>query len=171
MQIIDSKNNIEMRLFYNFYGITFIRLNFNEQHLLKSIDFVKEGDVEKSKPSHKNHGYFIRILDNFFSSKGYKIDFDLLDTKGLSRFYIDVYNALLTTSVGQLITYKDLSIISGHPGAYRAVGSAMAKNRWPILIPCHRVKSVKSIGGYSSGIELKKRLIEIERKSSQIYYS
>lgn len=156
-----------MSLFYDFYGITYLKLNFNERYLLKSVDFVKEEDVLASNPNHKNHEYFLKVLNNFFNSKKDQVNFDLLDTKGLSPFYIDVYKALLTTSLGEMITYKDLAIISGHPGAYRAVGSAMAKNRWPILIPCHRVKSVNSIGGYSSGIELKKKLIGIEKKKVQ----
>ncbi|UOD35324.1 methylated-DNA--[protein]-cysteine S-methyltransferase [Deferribacteraceae bacterium V6Fe1] len=156
-----------MNIFYNFYDIAFLKLNFSKQHLLKSIEFVEKADVNKPHTYHKNHEYFIKILDNYFSAKKYEVDFDLLDTNGISKFYIDVYKALLEIPLGMMTTYKELAINSGHTGAYRAVGSAMARNRWPILIPCHRVKAVNSIGGYSSGIELKKKLIASEEKFAQ----
>nr|WP_278252146.1 methylated-DNA--[protein]-cysteine S-methyltransferase [Deferrivibrio essentukiensis] len=159
-----------MNIFYNFYDIVFLKLNFNEQHLLESINFVEKCEVKKTDIRHENHEYIIKILDNYFGVKKYGLNFDLLETSGLSKFYIDVYKTLLEVPIGTMITYKELAINSGHSGAYRAVGSAMARNRWPILIPCHRVKAVNSIGGYSSGVELKKKLIETEEKFVQKLY-
>jgi len=47
--------------------------------------------------------------------------------------------------------------------AYRAVGNALGKNPIPIVIPCHRVVAKKGIGGYSEGIDIKTRLLELEQ--------
>ncbi len=52
-----------------------------------------------------------------------------------------------------------------HPGAYRFVGTALSKNPFPIIVPCHRV--IRSDGGYGQfggGTDLKKKLIELEAK-------
>ncbi|MEK7823347.1 MAG: MGMT family protein, partial [Nitrospirota bacterium] len=49
------------------------------------------------------------------------------------------------------------------PSATRAVGQALSKNPIPIVLPCHRViESDGSIGGYSSGVDIKRRLLEME---------
>jgi len=55
------------------------------------------------------------------------------------------------------------------PGAYRAVGSALNKNPYPILIPCHRVvKSDGNIGGYARGKKLKKNLLLLEKHIAKL---
>ncbi len=69
---------------------------------------------------------------------------------------------------GQTTTYGDLARIVGHPRAARAVGTVMSTNRFPILIPCHRVlASGGKLGGYSSpaGIGLKQLLLDLEQSA------
>ena len=57
------------------------------------------------------------------------------------------------------VTYGDRAKRVGKPGAARAVGAAMAKNPLPILVPCHRVvASDGSLGGFSGGLDVKRRL-------------
>lgn len=66
---------------------------------------------------------------------------------------------------GQTTTYGDLARQVGHPGAARAVGTVMSTNRFPILIPCHRVLGAgRKLGGYTcpAGTDLKQRLLEME---------
>jgi O-6-methylguanine DNA methyltransferase len=65
---------------------------------------------------------------------------------------------------GEVRTYGELAAECGRPGAARAVGSAMARNPVPMLIPCHRVvRGDGSIGAYSAGgSEQKARMLEIE---------
>jgi methylated-DNA-[protein]-cysteine S-methyltransferase len=70
--------------------------------------------------------------------------------------------------VGKTMTYGELAAKAGFPGAARAVGSCMARNGIPLIIPCHRVVSSNGrLGNYSApgGIETKKRLLEMERRS------
>jgi methylated-DNA-[protein]-cysteine S-methyltransferase len=66
---------------------------------------------------------------------------------------------------GQTRSYAELAARAGSPGAARAVGSVMAQNRLPLLIPCHRVVgSQGKLGGFSApgGLETKVRLLELE---------
>lgn len=82
---------------------------------------------------------------------------------GGTEFERKVWRALRQIPYGETRTYKWLAGVIGKPAASRAVGNALGKNPIPIIFPCHRViESDGSIGGYSSGIEIKRRLLEIE---------
>jgi methylated-DNA-[protein]-cysteine S-methyltransferase len=66
---------------------------------------------------------------------------------------------------GETSTYGELAAECGSPGAARAVGSVMAKNRYPLIVPCHRVLAAGGdLGGYSApdGLDMKRRLLAIE---------
>jgi O-6-methylguanine DNA methyltransferase len=83
-----------------------------------------------------------------------------------TEFERKVWAALNEIPFGETRTYKWIAEKIGNPAAVRAVGRALSKNPIPIVIPCHRViESDGSIGGYSSGVNIKKRLLELE------YYS
>jgi methylated-DNA-[protein]-cysteine S-methyltransferase len=105
-------------------------------------------------------------LQSYFSCEtgsGFDLDRLPLDLSGLSAFEHGVAVALSATSFGELISYADLALAAGYPGAARAVGNFMAKNPWPVIIPCHRViRSDGRIGGFSYGEDWKRRLIALE---------
>jgi methylated-DNA-[protein]-cysteine S-methyltransferase len=66
---------------------------------------------------------------------------------------------------GKTMSYGDLAAKAGYPRAARAVGSVMSSNRFPIVIPCHRVVAAGAKpGGYTSpqGVSLKLRLLALE---------
>jgi methylated-DNA-[protein]-cysteine S-methyltransferase len=64
---------------------------------------------------------------------------------------------------GKVISYSLLAAKAGFPGAARAAGSALAKNPFPLAIPCHRaVRSDGSLGGFGGGLEMKRALLEME---------
>lgn len=103
--------------------------------------------------------------------KGKKVDFlkyepDLSD---LTEFEQDVLNETRKIPYGTTITYSELADRIGSSGGARAVGQALSKNPYPIMIPCHRVVARSGIGGYSGGVELKKRLLEIEAKGITVH--
>jgi methylated-DNA-[protein]-cysteine S-methyltransferase len=78
-------------------------------------------------------------------------------------FEQSVWKALIEVPYGETRTYKWLAERIGRPQAFRAVGRALGKNPIPIIVPCHRIiETDGSLGGYSSGIEIKLRLLEIE---------
>ena len=73
-----------------------------------------------------------------------------------THFQVQVWRALLHVGAGELIGYRSLAELCGHPRASRAVGSAMARNRIAYLIPCHRViREDGNWGGYRWGLERK----------------
>jgi methylated-DNA-[protein]-cysteine S-methyltransferase len=66
---------------------------------------------------------------------------------------------------GNTRSYGDLAEQCQAPGAARAVGTVMAKNRYPLIVPCHRVLAAGgALGGYSApdGLRMKRRLLEME---------
>ena len=89
-----------------------------------------------------------------------------LDLSGYTPFQRKVYALLRKVPVGKTVTYGDLAKRAGLPGAARAVGTAMKKNRLPIVIPCHRViKSDGSLGFYSQGVAWKRMLLKCEGRA------
>jgi methylated-DNA-[protein]-cysteine S-methyltransferase len=75
-----------------------------------------------------------------------------LQWEGIPTFHRRVYKVLQKIPAGQTVTYGELAALAGSPGAARAVGQAMAKNPFPIIIPCHRVVASQGrLGGFSSG--------------------
>lgn len=80
----------------------------------------------------------------------------------ITSFQKKVYDAVRQIPKGQVRTYKEIADAIGHSFAFRAVGSALNKNRNP-KVPCHRViRSNGNIGGFNGGSELKRKLLEKE---------
>jgi len=89
----------------------------------------------------------------------------VLDLDG-SEFSRRVWASIGTIPHGATLSYAELATAIGRPDAVRAVANACGRNPAPILIPCHRViASDGSLGGYSAGITVKRRLLTLERGS------
>jgi len=87
---------------------------------------------------------------------------------GFGGFSRKVLTACRDIQFGQRITYSGLAKKADSPSASRAVGSALAKNPLPLIIPCHRVlRTDGKMGGFSApgGISLKKRMLTLEHKA------
>ncbi len=87
-----------------------------------------------------------------------------VDASAWTPFQRRVLNHCRRIPAGQTLSYAQLAAKAGAPRAARAVGSVMAKNRYPLVIPCHRVVASAGLGGYSArlGLKLKRRLLELE---------
>lgn len=86
-----------------------------------------------------------------------------LDYEKATEFEKTVYETLRAIPYGETLTYAELAALCGRPKAARAVGNAMAKNKVPLVVPCHRVlKSSGGIGGWSCKCGWKERLLAIE---------
>ncbi len=98
---------------------------------------------------------------------GNRQSFDLpLDHDALSAFALKVRQELVKVPYGTVISYGELAVCAGFPGAARAVGSVMSSNPFPLIVPCHRVVNVNGrIGQYSAahGSATKAWLIDFER--------
>ncbi len=88
-----------------------------------------------------------------------------LDLSHCSPFCRRVYQLTRAIPAGETLSYGELASRAGEPGAARAVGQAMARNPWPLLVPCHRVLAAHGeSGGFSAygGVDTKHRLLRIE---------
>jgi methylated-DNA-[protein]-cysteine S-methyltransferase len=110
----------------------------------------------------------VQLVDRLHQfAEGRPVDFaDVpLALDRLSPFARRVVDACRRIPWGQVRTYGQLAAVCGSPGAARAVGSVMAKNRFPLIVPCHRVVAAGGeLGGYSApaGLAMKRRLLEME---------
>jgi methylated-DNA-[protein]-cysteine S-methyltransferase len=125
-------------------------------------DIGQEGEM-------KQNTVFQDIL-RYFS--GEKVDFSGydLDICNLTEFQQKVLTETRKIPYGQTITYAELACRIGKEGAARAVGSALAKNPYPIVIPCHRVVSASDIGGFCAEtcgekVEFKRKMLEMESEA------
>jgi methylated-DNA-[protein]-cysteine S-methyltransferase len=101
-------------------------------------------------------------------AEGEPVDFSSapLALNHLTSFARHVVGACRRIPWGQTRSYGELAAECGSPGAARAVGSVMAKNRYPLIVPCHRVLAAGGeLGGYSApdGLKMKERLLAMER--------
>ncbi|MFP4513413.1 MAG: methylated-DNA--[protein]-cysteine S-methyltransferase [Acidimicrobiales bacterium] len=103
-----------------------------------------------------------RQLDEYFAGARHR--FALALDRRLSRgFRATVLRALEAVEYGQTVSYAELAARAGNPQAFRAVGSAMATNPIPIVVPCHRVlRTGGGLGGYAGGLEVKRWLLDLE---------
>lgn len=104
-----------------------------------------------------------RQLDEYF--QGVRQHFDFPITIQGTAFEQKVYKTLSNVPYGSTISYQELAFQAGYPRASRAVGSAMKKNKYPLIIPCHRViKANGSLGFYGGGEQMKAWLLSFEEE-------
>jgi methylated-DNA-[protein]-cysteine S-methyltransferase len=104
-------------------------------------------------------------LQSYAAGSDERFDDVPLDLSRLSAFQSRVVQACRRIGRGRVRTYGDLAAAAGSARAARAVGSVMAKNRYPIIVPCHRVVGCSgALGGFSAhdGINMKRRMLEME---------
>jgi methylated-DNA-[protein]-cysteine S-methyltransferase len=105
-------------------------------------------------------------LERYFAGERVTFDLDVdayAGAHGLTAFEREVYRALAVVPYGTALSYRDLATAAGHPNAYRAVGSAMARNALPVILPCHRVvKNDGRLGYYGDDPAWKARLLRLE---------
>ena len=130
---------------------------FDKTKIAHKKDIIPSGYYKEHKKIKKLEGSIISYFKERKPLEFSLQDFDFGECSGFSK---KVLAALAEIPFGRIATYKTLAELSGFPGACRAVGSVMAKNSFPLLIPCHRViKSDFSIGEFGLGRELKRFLL------------
>ena len=128
------------------------------------LEFPGSETAKRIHPS-RNPSSVVQALDRCYLEQETEPWLNIpLDWKKLSPFRARVLKTLLWfVPWGRTITYSRLAAMAGSPGAARAVGTAMAENPWPVIIPCHRVvRADKGLGGFSFGTRFKKKLLALE---------
>ncbi len=141
-----SKNSINMKIEY-------------EGKIIKKIEF---SDIYKKSNPKVFELEIKRQFDEYYEGKlkKFNLEYNLKGTK----FQKKVLKTMKNIPYGKTISYKELAEKSGYPKAYRAVGSVCSHNDLVIIIPCHRViASDGGVGGFGGDVELKKRLIDLEK--------
>ena len=114
-------------------------------------------------PDAKRADPVARELDQYFAGKRRRFDVSV-DLTPLTDFQRRLLSATARVPFGEVTTYAAVAARAGSEKASRAAGQALGSNPIPIVVPCHRVlASDGSLGGYSGGLEAKRRLLALER--------
>lgn len=136
------------------------RLHFLENKRISGLTQKPSGVLKEA----------INWIENYFAHKE-KTPFPwkYLDPDGGTPFERKVWCQLWKIPFGKLESYGGLAKKVGFPQAARAVGQALKKNPLPLFIPCHRViASDGSMGGYTPGVPIKRKLLQIEGSLRQL---
>ncbi len=141
--------------------IGFIKLSFDKDFVLLKIEKSNPPKESKSEEYPKSVKFLLESIENYFSGRVLKIEYPV-NLKVLSQFDRKVLNFIMNIPYGNILTYK--FIAEELRTSPRAIGQALHRNPFPLIIPCHRiVRSDGTLGGYSLGFEAKKWLLEHER--------
>ncbi|ABW66976.1 methylated-DNA--[protein]-cysteine S-methyltransferase [Desulfosudis oleivorans] len=107
-----------------------------------------------------------QALVDYFDGKKVKLPWRWFDMSEATHNQQKVLRAVFDIAYGTVQSYGEVARRAGFTGGARFVGNTMANNRFPILIPCHRViRADGALGGFGGGTDLKKRMIELEQKT------
>ena len=145
-------------------GVLAIQLPEPTPEAVRARLFLRSGDLPEAAPPRAIREAIQKVKRHL---EGEAQDFAKveLDTTGLAPFHARVYEAARAIPSGRTRTYGELARALGSPGAARAVGQALAKNPFPVIVPCHRVlASGGRAGGFSAhgGRATKARILALE---------
>jgi methylated-DNA-[protein]-cysteine S-methyltransferase len=150
---------------WNTYGIAGINLpEATPAHLHQRLHERFDGATE-SAPS-TNVQSVIKQIQALLSGKAVNFKAVPLDMHGVPEFHQRVYELVRAIPAGSTLSYGEVALRLGKRGAARAVGQAMGRNPFPIIVPCHRVVAANGkLGGFTAngGSSTKLRLLQVER--------
>jgi methylated-DNA-[protein]-cysteine S-methyltransferase len=102
-------------------------------------------------------------IETFLNGRDVRFSLDWVRLDLCSTFQQKVLRAEHGIPRGHVSTYQRIAGFIGRPSASRAVGTALAENPFPLIIPCHRaIRSDRTLGGYQGGPAMKRALLEME---------
>lgn len=128
-----------------------------DERILRRIDLVKEWGEEQPNPV---TGQVKAQLQEYFAGK--RQQFSLAAMPEGTDFQQEVWQTMSRIPCGKVVTYGQLAAAMGRPEAVRAVANAVGKNPLLVLLPCHRVVATRGLGGFSAGLEAKRKLLALE---------
>ncbi len=124
-------------------------------------DLREEGKGLRFEKSANALQPYANELAEYFARERRQFSFPL-DLRG-TEFQLACWHALLAIPYGETRSYADIAHAIGKPSAFRAVGMANNRNPVAIVVPCHRViASNGTLCGYGGGLEVKRKLLELE---------
>jgi methylated-DNA-[protein]-cysteine S-methyltransferase len=105
----------------------------------------------------------IHRIKGYFGGDRIAFDDIPLEVDGWTPFQLAILEALRRVRYGEVVSYSDLARLAGYPRAQRAAGTFCARNRFGLVVPCHRVVGADGLGSYGSlGLDYKRRLLALE---------
>ena len=152
-----------LNMFYYFYETPIGRLQiFADSEYITGISFFEK----KIQNAVEEETFLIKKmrseLEEYFNGK--RKSFEVPIKPFGTSFQQPVWKALQEIPYGETRSYKQIAEMIGKPAACRAVGMANNRNPIPIVIPCHRVVGANGdLTGYAGGLEVKRKLLDIEK--------
>lgn len=128
-----------------------------QEGILREIAVVTEQGIESPDETTQKTA---AQLEEYFAGKRREFTVELAPVG--TAFQRSVWAALRSVPYGKVTTYGALAAAIGKPTACRAVANTVGKNPILILLPCHRVVASGGIGGFTGGLHLKRRLLQVE---------
>ncbi len=124
---------------------------------------IKSLAMTGAKPPGKPRGSrAIRSLEAYFETGTERFSGLKFKLDGMTPFQRKVLEAISSIPPGETMTYGEVAKAAGRPGAARAVGNVMAHNPIPLIFPCHRVVAASGLGGFTGGLDVKRKLLKLE---------
>ncbi len=124
---------------------------------------VKTLEMTKVKPAGKPQGSgIVRMLEAYFENGTERFSGLEFKLGGMTPFQRKVLETIYKIPPGETMTYGEVAKAAGRPGAARAVGNVMAHNPIPLILPCHRVVATNGLGGFTGGLDVKRKLLRLE---------
>ncbi len=102
-------------------------------------------------------------IEGLLEGQDISFSLDLVRLELCSPFQRAVLSAEHAVPRGAVCTYQGVARHLGIPGGARAVGGALARNPFPLVVPCHRaIRSDRTLGGFQGGLSMKRALLEME---------
>ncbi|MBN2293808.1 MAG: methylated-DNA--[protein]-cysteine S-methyltransferase [Pirellulales bacterium] len=136
-----------------------------EVQIVRAVEANSDGYTNETSTENAWIEELVERLRDYAAGRPVEFDDFEVDTSAMTDFGRRVIKACRKIPYGHTLTYAVLAAKAGSRGAARAVGNRMAKNRVPLIVPCHRVLAAGNrLGGYSApgGVKLKLRLLEME---------
>jgi methylated-DNA-[protein]-cysteine S-methyltransferase len=182
-RIVNAKNNLLKRRFvenyvtyYHIFPTSFgyAAILFQKEPLLVKRIFLPhphKGVVQRRiqtpgvAPAHSQRVFELcKKIQGYFKGQPISPPWGLLDMSQLTPLQRSVLEVVASVPHGAVQTYAQIARQIGRPKAYRFVGTTLARNPLPVVIPCHRIiRADGSLGGFFGGTELKKRMLALER--------
>ena len=140
-------------------GLCKVTQDLTEEELISSLRAVFAGEPRSTNQPYKE---LFRRFEAYFQGRPVSFSDLTLDLRG-TDFEKAVWRSVAQIPYGAIASYRDVAAEAGRPRAYRAAGNAVGKNRFMIVVPCHRViKSDGSLGGFGGRPDIKKFLLRLE---------
>jgi methylated-DNA-[protein]-cysteine S-methyltransferase len=145
-------------------GIAAIQLPERDHHAVRGRLAKRRGDAREAVPP-PDVRQAIAAMVSLLAGEPADLSFVTLDMEGVPDFHRRVYEVARTIPPGATLSYGEIAARLGDPGSARAVGQALGRNPFPIVVPCHRVLAAGGrTGGFSApgGTRTKLTLLAIE---------